>query len=73
LPCPPSGDLPDPGIILTSFALSPELQANSLPLSLQGSPMSSMTASKYTVLNNGKNQEFGFFFPPVNSSEKFIA
>ena len=34
LPCPPSGDLPDPGI----KPRSPALQADSLPLSHQGSP-----------------------------------
>ena len=36
LPCPPPGDLPDPGIEPKS-PVSPALQANSLPLSLQGS------------------------------------
>ena len=34
-PCPPPGDLPDPGVELTS----PALQANSLLLSHQGSPV----------------------------------
>ena len=34
LPCPPSGDLPDPGI----EPRSPALQADSLPLSHQESP-----------------------------------
>ena len=34
LPCPPPGDLPDPGI----EPGSPALQADSLPLSHQGSP-----------------------------------
>ena len=34
LPCPPPGDLPDPGI----EPQSPVLQADSLPLSHQGSP-----------------------------------
>ena len=33
LPCPPPGDPPDPGI----EPVSPELQADSLPLSHQGS------------------------------------
>ena len=36
LPCPPPGDLPHPGIEPDS-ALSPALQADSLPLSCQGS------------------------------------
>ena len=34
LPCPPSGDLPDPGI----KPRSPALQANSLPFELPGKP-----------------------------------
>ena len=42
LPCPPPGDLPDPGIEPKS-PLSPALQADSLLLSHQGSPF------KYTV------------------------
>ena len=37
LPCPPPGDLPDPGIKPISPA-APALQADSLPLSHQGSP-----------------------------------
>ena len=37
LPCPPPGDLPDPGI----EPWSPTLQADSLPLSHQGNPMMS--------------------------------
>ena len=36
LPCPPPGDLPDPGIEPKS-PVSPALQADSLPLSHQGS------------------------------------
>ena len=35
LPCPPPGDLPDPGI----KPMSPALQAGSLPLSRWGSPV----------------------------------
>ena len=35
LPCPPPGDLPDPGTEPTA----PALQAGSLPLSHQGSPL----------------------------------
>ena len=38
LPCPPPGDLPDPGIELGSPA-TPALQADSLSLSHQGSPL----------------------------------
>ena len=37
LPCPPLGDLPNPGIKPVSLAV-PELQADSLPLSHQGKP-----------------------------------
>ena len=37
LPCPPPGDLPDPGIKLTS-SVAPALQADSLPLTHRGSP-----------------------------------
>ena len=37
LPCPPPGDLPDPGI----KPKSPALQAGSLPLSHRGSPLKS--------------------------------
>ena len=42
LPCPPPGDLPDPGIEPASL-VSPALQADSLPLSHQGSPLSSIS------------------------------
>ena len=38
LPCPPPGDLLDPGMKVESPA-SPALQADSLPLSHQGSPI----------------------------------
>ena len=44
LPCPPLGDLPDPGIKPTSRT-SPTLQADSLPLSHQGSPDSGIFPS----------------------------
>ena len=37
LPCPPPGDLPDPGIEPVS-PVAPASQADSLPLSHQGSP-----------------------------------
>ena len=36
-PCPPPGDLPDPGIKPTSF-MSPALQEDSLPLASAGKP-----------------------------------
>ena len=37
LPCPPSGDLPDPGIEPMSL-MSPDWQENSLPLASSGKP-----------------------------------
>ena len=37
LPCPPPGDVPNPGVEPTS-PVTPALQVDSLPLSLQGSP-----------------------------------
>ena len=40
LPCPPPGDLPDPGI-KPMFPVSPALQADSLLLSQRGSPLPS--------------------------------
>ena len=43
LPCPPPGDLPDPGI----KPVSPELQEDSLPLSHQGSPFYLVVCRKY--------------------------
>ena len=44
LPCPPPGDLPDPGIE-TKSPVSPALQADSLPLSHRGEPHSRWTAN----------------------------
>ena len=45
LPFPPPGDLPHPGIELTS----PALQADSLPLSHQGSPISLLHPTFWTM------------------------
>ena len=45
LPCPPPGDLPDPGIKPTS-PVAPALQADCLPLSHRGSPSSNNYFSK---------------------------
>ena len=42
LPCPPPGDLPDSG----TEPSSPALQADSLPLSNQGSPLPPETSTK---------------------------
>ena len=44
LPCPPPGDLRDPGIEPTA-PTGPALQAGSLPLSLLGSPLCSAASS----------------------------
>ena len=38
LPCPPPGDLPDPGVELACLAVA-ALQVDSLPLSHQGNPL----------------------------------
>ena len=46
LPCPPPGDLPDPGIELRSFVSSAS-QADSLPLSHPGSPLDVYSPLKY--------------------------
>ena len=46
LPCPPPGDLSDPGIQAASPA-APELQADSLPLSHWGSPGLPIPTSQY--------------------------
>ena len=43
LPCPPAGDLPDPGIQPMSLA-APALKADSIPLSHQGSPIKICTS-----------------------------
>ena len=47
LPCPPSGDLPDPGIKRMSF-VSPDWQTSSLPLV----PPGKLPYSKYSVQFN---------------------
>ena len=41
LPCPPSGDLPNPGIAPTSL-VSPDWQVGSLPLVPLGKPLSEL-------------------------------
>ena len=48
LPCPPPGDLPDPGIELTSL-MSPALQAGSLPLAPPGKPEGSDSKHIYML------------------------
>ena len=44
LPCPPPGDLPDPGIEPVS-PLTPALQVDSLPLSYWGNPKTILTCT----------------------------
>ena len=48
LPCPPPGDLPDPGIEFMSLA-SPALQADSLPTEPPGKPLYTNRASHLTL------------------------
>ena len=48
LPCPAPGDLPNPGMEPTSAA-SPALQANSLPLSHRGIPLSTVSSPKWDL------------------------
>ena len=48
LPCPPPGDLPDPGIELT-YLMSPALQAGSLPLAPPGKPEGSGSKHIYML------------------------
>ena len=45
LPCPPPGDLPNPGIEPT-FPATPALQADFLPLGHQEAPLESMNCPK---------------------------
>ena len=54
LPCPPPGDLPDPGIEPTS----PALQVDSLPLSHGGSPIRcQINGNKWVVRHRGVGTE----------------
>ena len=46
--CPPPGDLPNPGIEPAGSAAAPALQADSLPLSHQGSPHRTITQVQET-------------------------
>ena len=48
LPFPPLGDLPDPGI-KSEFPVSPALQADSLPLSHQESPIAQLKKKKKSM------------------------
>ena len=73
LPCPSSGDFPDPGIKPVS-PVAPALQADSLPLSHRGSPNLYMFLLNFYVLQleiNQKttiisHQDCGFIFYTVS-------
>ena len=65
LPCPPPGDLPDPGIKPMS-PVAPAVQADLLPLSHQGSPLNSIntwksmfTATLYLMLKQNLSGGLG--------------
>ena len=62
LPCPSPGDLPDPGI----KPVSPALQADSLPLSRQGSPFEITASSETLILNQPP------FFPQEKNVKNFV-
>ena len=68
LPCPPPGDLPDPGIEPASPE-SPALQADSSPLSHWGSPMEAMYPWPHTLpyvsLPSGSSWAVSFYNKPV--------
>ena len=55
LPCPPPGDLSDPGIEPTASPVSSTSQADSLPLSHLGSPQPSLAFYKHVHLRIGSN------------------
>ena len=57
LPCPPPGDLPDPGIKAVS-PVTPALQVDSSTLSHRGSPYSRIIKCNYTK-EEGGNQNAG--------------
>ena len=60
LPCPPSGDLPDPGI----EPRSPGQQADSLPLSHQGSPKLGYPQINWDSCSPSCRASFNYCFPP---------
>ena len=57
LPCPFPRDLPDPGIEPAS-AVSPALQMDSLPLSYQGNPKSTLKSTISIVLYKKENEKW---------------
>ena len=66
LPFPPLGDLPDPGI-KSEFPVSPALQADSLPLSHQESPIAQLKKKK----NQWKKLLFYFSSLTLDLSYRF--
>ena len=65
LPCPPPGDLPDPGIKAVSPS-TPALQVDSLPLSHEGSP--AMEYSVSSVQFSSVTQSCPTLCDPMNCS-----
>ena len=65
LPCPPPGDLPDPGI----KPVSPAAQADSLPLSHQGSPTGTPVASTKNEIQNISIWQKDFLPAPFQPQE----
>ena len=69
LPCPPPGHLPDPGIEPTSTA-SPALQADSLPLSHLGSPLTKKLGLRnFRGLLEGRTSSPAFLYLGNSSQE----
>ena len=64
LPCPPPGDLPDPGMEATGFPVVPALQVDSLPLSHQGSPVNRCILKDSPMAQRVKN------LPAVQETQK---
>ena len=64
LPCPPPGDLPDPGMEATGFPVVPALQVDSLQLSHQGSPVNRCILKDSPMAQRVKN------LPAVQETQK---
>ena len=79
LPCPPSGDLPDPGIE-PAFLYLLRWQVGSLPLASPGKPwerlngrqiLYSSTNMWYLELSNSQRQEVQWWLPGAKSGQSF--
>ena len=70
LPCPPPGDLPDPGIEPVSPA-SPKLQADSLPLSHRGSLAEVIPSNTCTTFSKWPEVGGEILHVPCPSVERF--